>query len=148
MPELNLIEEKDISLYDIFRDPFKEAAKVGCMVVEPEYDELFIDLDNEEALENFNLQLKKLRDFAATEIIKSEYYPSKSGPPHYHAKVKIYGEYFPDHEWKRLALQVFLGSDLEREKLNILRLFITGQTLNLFFERPLTLVRTETKDFL
>jgi hypothetical protein len=133
--------EEDRSLYNLFRDPHAEAAKNGCVVVEPKEDELFIDLDSEEAVKNFERQFEKLETLMDFKNLEGIVIQSKSGPPHYHAKVIIPNQDFTLNEWKRLSLQVFLGSDLEREKLNMLRLFLTGQALNLFFEQPLTLVR-------
>jgi hypothetical protein len=94
----------------------KGARDVGMTIVEPEGDELTLDLDCESAVDQCRRMLPMVhREYG---VISVRAWASKSGPPHYHAVVEIGGG-ISDEE--RCALQVILGSDPVREFRNLVR---------------------------
>ena len=104
------------------------AAERGQTILEPADNELFIDLDTEDAYEDF---------LAAYEILNDQEpmiwvaYTSKSGPPHRHVRVRLERSVTPQ---ERIMLQAILGSDRKREALSYLRMKVGNEHATLFFE--------------
>jgi hypothetical protein len=96
------------------------AEKLGCKVVYPLSTQLQLDMDTEEQFLEYERRLGELLGWCEVDTPKFiSITPSKSGLPHRHITITFNRE-FTDAE--RIGLQVFLGSDLVREKMNILRL--------------------------
>ncbi len=108
------------------------AAARGLVVVHPTEHEIFVDLDNDAALERFESMLPKLREHVTVESVQVT--PSASGLPHRHAVVMLKGTVTP---MERLLLQAILGSDPVRELLGFARERAGIKTSSLFFEKPL-----------
>jgi len=104
-----------------------KAAETGRSVVTPNHDQLFIDLDSEEALDTFRSQMEI---FQRSEHMIWQVHPSKT-PGHYHAKVTL-RRFVVGFE--RVALQAALGSDRKRELLAILQAKDGMPGPNVFFE--------------
>jgi len=94
---------------------------------------VFIDIDTEDEYKRFLTALHTVQKQIECSIVYDEY--SKSGAPKRHIILDFPNENFTKNEWKRLALQMFLGSDPRRENLNMIRLIITGNPENIFFEK-------------
>jgi hypothetical protein len=114
---------------DLNADPIAEAAKLGLVVVTPQPDELFLDIDNaadaeivEQVWAVFGRNGFDIRFIKETE--------SKSGNTHLYLRAP---RALTDLE--RIALQACLGSDRTREALSFLRTF-GERTPTLFFEKP------------
>jgi len=94
------------------------------VVVYPEPNQLQIDLDSEDA---FQAHERLIKEFYQR-LPPGEYQmsippvvtPSKSGYPHRHITLSFEGRTFT--EWERIGMQMMLGSDPVRERLNALRL--------------------------
>lgn len=109
--------------YDFSAYAEEEAEKVGCVVVYPEPNQLQIDLDSEEAFTQHERLL--LEFFYRGTVVKYTMdppvvTPSKSGYPHRHITLSFHDHIFT--EWERIGMQMMLGSDPVRERLNALRL--------------------------
>jgi len=130
--------------YDSLENAERVAKERGLIVVAPKPDELFIDLDCDEDFQEFR---KRLADFNSQKlgfVLRIERLtPSASGPPHYHAVVKISDADFLEPEQviltdeRRILLQFLLGSDRVREILSVYRMLRQDdRPPTLFFERP------------
>jgi len=118
----------------------EHAAKQGCVVVYPQPNQLQIDIDTEAAYAEFNRRLGDLLAWDssifgdcsnAPQVVIQ---PSKSGLPHRHITLT-----FPDRtfdRYERIALQMLLGSDPVREKMNTLRTLRGNPAPVRLFERP------------
>jgi hypothetical protein len=117
-----------------FSEEFRlKAKKLNLKIIYPLSTELFIDVDTEDDYARFVKALHTVQKQLECNIVYSEW--SKSGAPKRHIILDFPNEDFMKNEWKRLALQMFLGSDPRRENLNMIRLLINGNPENIFFER-------------
>lgn len=109
-----------------------EAARSkGCVVIEPNPNELFIDIDNEDALRTLRRTMKIVRQIEPN--VKWTSRPSPSGKAgRYHVVVDMKREV---SAIERIALQAILGSDLVREALSWKRLKLGAASPTLFFEK-------------
>ena len=118
------------SFYGIPRESLQEEAiKKGLKLVFPKVNQLFVDIDDEKAMDVFNERLVMLRSlFGCKEEIKV----SQSGHPHYHIYVTTERNFTTP---ERILLQLFLGSDVNHEFLSY-REFRNGEDYPvLFFEK-------------
>jgi hypothetical protein len=105
------------------------AAAVGCHIIRPKDNQLFIDIDNKIDYEYFLSQVDTLTQ--AKVPISYEVTPSKSGLPNRHIIVSLEK---PICDWQRIAMQFMLGSDTKRETWNTHRKLRGGDVGNIFFE--------------
>ena len=108
----------------------------GLEIVLPNPNELFIDLDSEQAYELFLAQIEVLKQII--DVTEVSTYPSKSGLPCRHARVtvripKTHGS--PLGVMERLALQTMLGSDRRCEILRYMRHCFNDPNSTLFLEK-------------
>lgn len=109
-----------------------KAAARGLEVRLPEPNELFIDIDSEAQLAEFDDLFNMLLDHV--DGMSRSMGPSPSGRPgRYHAVVRLP---YPITLLERIALQAALGSDRKREILTWLRYRIGEENPSVFFERP------------
>lgn len=108
-----------------------EAENLGLAIVFPKDNQLQLDIDNDEAMEQF----EKLRDvvehhFGITDV---EVHPSKSGLPKRHVTITM-----PTNmaTRDRILIQACLGSDRTRELLSYLQVLNGDAHPVLFIERP------------
>lgn len=109
----------------------KTEERAGRRIVLPAPNQLFIDIDTNEAYEHFKKQLSILDESVGT---KMQEYPSKSGLPHRHITITL--DFAVLHSWQRLALQAALGSDPIREVLACVQLLYGDENPSLFSEEP------------
>jgi hypothetical protein len=99
-------------------------------VVLPSENELFVDLDGEEAVNKFNQQLPRISKYLD---ITYELRPSPSGEQHrYHVYCKLPRAVSP---MERILLQLLLGSDPIREFLSWALVTKGDPNPTLFFEK-------------
>lgn len=108
---------------------FEDAERGNKIVLLPKDNELFIDLDSEDALTLFNKRLKRLGTWHNT--TDKQISPSKK-KNHYHAIVTLETNIDP---MQRIFLQLFLGSDPIRELLSLQRILIKDPHPTLFIEK-------------
>jgi hypothetical protein len=89
----------------------------GIQVIEPEKDEVFLDLDTDEDFHEFIERLRHMQDYLHYGFDYT-ITTSKSGLPHRHVVVKM----FEMSDWERVAVQMALNSDPMREFLSVIRL--------------------------
>lgn len=120
--------------YTLEDDPEAYARDRGLVVVEPDVNELFVDIDSEAAFTLLNAQVALLtRTGVPLEIQLVT--PSKSGLPNRHVYLICPGDFL--NPYKRIALQALLGSDPHREALSLARLEArTERPATIFFEAP------------
>ena len=107
------------------------AAAVGCVIVEPKPNELFVDIDREEDLQFFRTNLGWLEDL----VTGFDITPSQSGAPgHYHIVVRLSRPVKDAYE--RIALQCLIGSDRLRELLSWRNVVHQSGRPTVFFEKP------------
>jgi len=95
------------------------AKSKGCRVVYPASNQLQLDIDSDAAFGEFVRRLADLRKWSRMESVPEMVItPSKSGLPHRHITLTFDQNF---GKWERIALQMLLGSDLVREKMNVLR---------------------------
>lgn len=116
--------------YEEDRDrTIERAAELGCDIILPNPNEVFVDIDSEEAFELFK---KRVKGFATNATITVK--PSKSGLPKRHITISYSDRTFND--WERLAIQSVLGSDPMREWISAKRLFNNTPGIpSCFFEK-------------
>ncbi len=102
----------------------------GCYVVDPEPNELFIDIDREEDFEFFKKNVNWLKDIVECWHVS----PSPSGKPgHYHIIVTLKRPVRDAVE--RIGLQAMLGSDRLREILSLRNALNNSGRPTCFFEK-------------
>ena len=113
-------------------DPYEEARKVGCVVVTPAPNEIFVDIDTAEDLVILRDVCRRLEENdCRLELVRMT--PSRSGGVRRHAVLRAP---FELDDLTRVAFQACLGSDRVREALAILRLRKgVGRPVTCFFER-------------
>lgn len=106
------------------------ASAVGCYAIEATDQELFLDLDSEEAHDHF---LEFWPDFCGIFGTDGDYKESwsRSGSPKRHITVILP---VPVPLVQRIAFQAILGSDPKREMLAMSRAQKTEKNVVLFFE--------------
>ncbi len=105
-----------------------KAALTNRLVIFPEANQLFIDLDSQQDVVMFLERLELLNRFevaAVTSVTESH------TDDHYHAVVTLSREPSP---WERVATQAALGSDRKRELLAIINRTGDMPGPNCFFE--------------
>lgn len=109
-----------------------EARAKGKCVRYPEPDELFIDLDGEEAREEFMRRYKRVQESLGVDTYTLA--PSAT-PGHYHVTVRLH-EAIPEEgrDLRRLLMQAILGSDPMREALGYRRVLGKSDAVSVFFE--------------
>ena len=113
---------------DTIESAIAKAATLGLAVVFPAPNQLFVDIDDEDSMDVFAENIRRLNNVSYTVA------PSPSGTPgHYHITVTV-----PEavSSLERIALQAMLGSDPTREILSWQRLRRGISDPTLFFERP------------
>lgn len=115
----------------VLKSAEESASARGLVVVEPAADELFIDLDSENAFSFFSGQLAQFG--AAFGVIETRVAPSASKLPHRHATIKLNREV---SNLERILFQAILGSDRKREALSYMCLLQGREHPTVFFERP------------
>lgn len=114
------------------QDPHAAAAELGLRVRLPADDELFVDIDSDEAFNTMVAMRDVLREsgFGLTLRWITD---SKSGYPHQHVCLVAWRALTP---LERVALQACLGSDRKRELLSFLRIEEkTDRPPTVFFEK-------------
>lgn len=120
--------------------PEAKAEKLGRRVVLPEPDQLFVDIDNESALERYEYARRILIEHALVFIdeagqIVETMAPSPSGKEHrYHVTLKMTRALT---HVERIAFQAAIGSDPMRELLSLVQLEKGEPHPVVFFELPL-----------
>ena len=107
------------------------ANKMGLKIVFPEHNELFVDLDSEEAVKVFGERLILMEKFLPKWVKKVKLTDSKT-PGHKHATVTL--NYSPNI-FVMLFLQILLGSDPKRELLSYKKLQNSHPYPVVFFEK-------------
>jgi hypothetical protein len=111
-PKINVskIETNEHYCFDV--DPIDIAKEKGCRAVFPKPNQLQIDLDSEEAKEEF---LKRLEAFVFIDAHDLLLTPSQKAG-HYHATLTF--PFITFTEWERICLEGVLGDDPVRFYLN------------------------------
>lgn len=107
----------------------KMAEEFGCILIQPAENQLTLDLDSEEDVEKLNDRLA-LCPYSVSLV---ETWRSKSGNTH--ALLKLYN-YRRFSTLEKIQMQALLGSDRERELINITR-YLRGDdenTLRVLFQ--------------
>lgn len=121
----------------------KRAEARGCYVVDPEPNQLFIDIDREEDYEYFKKNVNWLKDIIECWHVS----PSPSGKPgHYHIVVTL--KRSVRDAFERIGLQAVLGSDRLREVLSWRNAMNNSGRPTCFFEKETNvfkLLRGKTK---
>jgi hypothetical protein len=113
------------------RTAFDQATQDNLVVVKPEPNQLFVDIDNLFGQAIYEKNIEKLAGFYT--VLSIEYHPSKSGLPNkQHITITLAQ---PVEPMERLILQAFLGSDLTREFLGLQRIKANDAVPTLFLER-------------
>lgn len=103
--------------YDFDTSCEDAAADKNCVVVYPEDNELFIDIDNDNQLRIFEKRIKEIAPLLNGGVSVDK--KPSSTPGHFHIIVRADGESF--NEIERILFQAILGSDLVRETLSTFR---------------------------
>lgn len=111
------------------RIAIEDAKKGNKVVLLPEGNELFIDLDSEDSLKLFNKRLKSLGVWHSTADKRVTPSAKKN---HYHAIITLKANIDP---MQRIFLQLFLGSDPIRELLSLQRILMEDPYPTLFIEK-------------
>lgn len=106
----------------------QKATDKGKKVVFSNSYTLQIDIDDEKDFNRWKKSSDLLELLKPREVIVSE---SSGGFPHMHITVHLSES---AHLWKRIALQVLLGSDYERERMNACRALLNIDNIA-FFEK-------------
>ena len=116
---------------DLMEHPADYLARTGDsrQIVEPEDNEVFVDIDGFDAADVFDIQLAKLQEFMPCRVTRRT--PSAT---HGHEHVVVTFERVLDPVL-RIALQACLGSDRMRELLSLLRILLEmNRPPTVFFE--------------
>lgn len=123
---------------DLAADPILIAKEQGLVVVEPEDNQLLIDIDNG-ADEAIYREMLEVLENNGIDYAEEKRTVSRGGNTHIYGRILIEG--FKDDAaievdpLLRVALQACLGSDRKRELLSLLRIVLKLQrTPTLFFE--------------
>jgi hypothetical protein len=133
------LDEKSKTEYEqnVCRDVFLARMEAqGLQLVEPEPNEIQIDLDTDEDYQEFIHRKEKLESMTGLSF-PMEVNPSKSGLPKRHVTITAIGAM---DDWQRVAMQMAFNSDPMREFLTVVRLLQGEQRPILFFERRVKLL--------
>ncbi len=109
----------------------KNCKERGVVVVEPDPDQLFVDIDNHHGLGVFHANVRSLGNLVVSH--SQTISPSrKSG--HWHVTVRLSRPVKDNFE--RIALQCLLGSDLAREMVSWREATLGLSKPTVFFEKP------------
>lgn len=108
---------------------YREAADDNLDVILPEPYDLFIDIDDDDAMKRFDKSMGFIIQHFNGQVIKST--PSRSGLPKRHIIVRLDS---PVTDAERIALQAAMGSDPVREILGIVRVQHKDPHPTLFLE--------------
>lgn len=127
-------EAAEYILRDSFEEGAKEAEEQGRYVIYSQDNELFLDIDTEEALNDLDDRVEPLIRWGWLEGGK-EIRVSKSGRPHRHIRYKLTR---PFSVLDRILLQLYLGSDPVKELLAYKRLIdgVAENPIRLFMIFP------------
>lgn len=113
----------------INENPTEVAATKGKLVVYPAPNEVQLDLDSDQSINEFWQRIRMVERHLDVE------YPVKVSPSstsgHWHVTVTLPHKLT---QWQRLAWQSLLGSDSNRELLNLIRLVAFDDSKSCFFE--------------
>lgn len=128
---MKLAKAKEYSRYEAAKET---AASKGLVIRVPGPRELFIDIDSDAQLEQFNAALPKLTELLPLASMVCTPSPSLV-PGRYHIVLALTRDLRDVFE--RILLQSLLGSDPVREMLSWQRAVRGDEVPTLFFERPL-----------
>ena len=132
-------EFKDVTSANAHAD----ALAVGCTVVFPKANQLFVDIDDVNGTNWFHMNISKIVEHCVGGETQVEWKPSPSGKlDHSHVVVTLPRDVTA---MERIAMQAFLGSDLKREALSWVRLVNDDPNPTLFFEKLPLQLAAETK---
>lgn len=120
--------------YTLNRDEIlrSKARDLGMIVVKPETDEIFLDIDSPDRdLATLKQNLAILNENGLSFRVKKVTI-SKSGEGLH----VVIGDGPVLDDWQRVALQAVLGSDLKREALALVHVFQGEKNASVFFEEP------------
>jgi len=131
--------EKTEAHYGVHSDEYQDMCilaveSAGGEVVFPKKNELQLDIDSGVALyELFEVKIPKFKKSTGKDALIVSNAPSASGLPHRHVVIDPgFGDL---NECERIALQLWFGSDCNRELHGLLRLFEGCTQPTLFFEK-------------
>lgn len=110
----------------------RRAMALGCSILFPQKDELFIDIDSNDSFEVFCENFRLLKD-ARIIVGEPKVWPSKSGLPHRHIIVKVNSLVLARLD--KITLQLILGSDRKHEMWSYLASVAGHPNPTLFFEK-------------
>lgn len=126
--------ESENNPYEFMSDTaFVKADKEGLDVVLPTTRQLFIDIDSQDAHDQYVINRPQFDQWYV--VVDAIDKPSKSGGEKRHITLTLLDE-ITDVE--RLLLQAFLGSDLKREFLGLMRVKTEDPHPTLFLEKRST----------
>ena len=112
---------------------FLEAESKNCIIVLPERNQLFIDIDDEAGALTYTRNITKFQEHIAKIIVGSKFIKSKSGGEYnFHYTVNLDRNVA---RRERILFQLLLGSDRVRETLSYIRLINKDPNPTLFFEK-------------
>jgi hypothetical protein len=130
--------EEENEMSELNDDPYLIAEQLGKVVVLPDPDELFIDIDSQEGLDTMFAMMSVAAD-AGIRINEKKRLPSKT-PGHWHVylTIQVGAKSFTVTKLLRVALQACLGSDRKRELLSLAKIMHhIERPPTVFFENPL-----------
>ncbi len=111
---------------------YDAAAANGCIVVTPEPNEVFVDIDDARSFDVFNRHIEILKELGIVASFKVGDSPSGK-PERKHITVTLTEPVSGDEQ--RVLFQALLGSDLLREILNWKRIRLGITPVSVFFEK-------------
>lgn len=114
-----------------FQGGVKRALKEGIHIVEPEKNQIQLDLDGIRAMHRYSAHYTIFKKAGLTKGWKEKLSPSKSGGSHVHVTITMREEV---DNVTRVMLQAVLGSDLLRETFNATRVLNKNKYPIVFFE--------------
>lgn len=132
-------------LHESFEQGCVDAEARGCTVLVAEPNQLFIDLDSQEAVDHFDAMLLDWNQHTGSHylVIDDRYY-SSSGAPKQHVVLRFANDGPRLTVPEQIALQASLGSDRKKEMLTLLRLW-TGIDLPIRLFKPKDAVQIQEK---
>lgn len=120
-------------------DPRDVAKELGATCILPKSNEIFVDIDSEEAWVEMWKRIDELETVKGKRLydnLKIDHRPSKSGLPHRHVSISFYRGFEPSHlsEAVRILLQQFFCSDQTREYIKTICFICEGTGRSAFFE--------------
>lgn len=124
--------EREVS--DLVADPQQEADERGLVLVLPDPFELFLDIDDQDSLRNYQAMLLVLAENQSGPPLVTEAKRTTSPGGNTHVYLRFAR---PLSDLERVAFQACLGSDRKRELLSLLRIeFCLARPPTVFFETP------------